>query len=105
MSMALTYEESSALMMNSVFIGRVKVACLKFADYIQNESINTPGHSSRLRWAQNTYIQPDSVANGVTPPTVMDGAVQAAGVDTEGNSLITDAALQTSVETVVNKMI
>jgi hypothetical protein len=42
---------------------------------------------------------PDAAAGQVTPPVVMDGAVQTDG------AAITDAVLQTAVETTVNKML
>ncbi len=96
--MALTYEESAALMRDATFISRVKVACLHYADYISNEPTGTPAHVSRLRWASNVFVQPDNVAMQTAPPAVMDGAVQEAG------SAITDEALQSAVEGVVNKM-
>lgn len=94
----MTYEESAALMQDIVFRNRVKVACLKFADYIMAEAQNTPAHNTRMRWATDATRQPDLTAQQIQPPTVMDGAVQAAGAE------ITDAALQSSVETVVNKL-
>ena len=97
--MALTYAESAALMKDPSFVDRVKVACLKFADFILNEAVTTPGHSSRYRWAQQTTANPDAAAQTTTPPTVMDGAVQADG------AAITDAALQVSVESVVNRLL
>lgn len=81
------------------FRGRVKVSALKYADYILNEAATVPGHSSRYRWAQTTFQQPDMQAQQIQPPVVMDSAVQAAG------AAITDTALQTAVEGVVNKMI
>lgn len=95
----MTYQESAALMQDLEFRGRVKVACLKYADSIMIEASSVPAHNSRLRWAQNTFMQPDLVAMQVQPPTVMDAAVQAAG------AAVTDAALQGAVETVVNKTI
>lgn len=103
--MPLTYEQSAQLMQNGVFMGRVKVSCLKFADYIVGEAASTPAHSTRIRWAQNTFVNPDSSAQQVTPPVVMDAAVQAAGIDTDGDSTIDDAALQSAVESTINKML
>jgi len=97
--MALTYAESATLMKDPAFVDRVKVACLKYADFITNEATSATAHTSRLRWAHNTIASPDAAAQQTTPPTVMDAAVQSAG------SAITDAALQTSVESVVNKLI
>jgi hypothetical protein len=97
--MALTYEASAALMTDAAFRGRVKVACLKFADYILNEGAAVPAHNARVRWANSTFQNAEQVAYQVQPPTVMDAAVQDAG------AAITDAALQSAVEGVVNKLI
>jgi predicted Zn-dependent protease len=96
--MALTYEQSAELMKDPTFVSRVKVACLKYADFILNEATTVPAHNTRLRWAQNTTTAPDTVAQQTTPPVVMDAQVQQDG------SAITDAALQTSVETTVNRL-
>ena len=95
----MTYTESATLMTDPDFRGRVKVACLKFADSIIGEATDTPAHNTRLRWATQTNSAPDMAAMTVQPPTVMDAAVQAAGAE------IDDAALQGSVEAVVNKML
>ena len=93
----MTYTESAELMSDATFRGRVKVACLKFADSIMNEASTTTAHGARVRWAQQCFQQPDMIAGQVQPPTVMDGAVQEAGAD------VTDEALQGAVEAVVNK--
>jgi len=97
--MALTQEESAALMSDITFRGRIKVCCLKFAQYIADEPATTPAHPTRTKWSQRTFAQPDQVASETQPPTVMDTAVQDAG------SGITDAALQTAVEATVAKLI
>jgi hypothetical protein len=97
--MALDYTTSAALMRNSAFIDRVKVSCLKYADFIMNEAANVPAHSSRIRWAQNTVQSPDGTAQSITPPVVMDTKVQTDG------SAITDANLQSAVESTVNKLL
>ena len=101
----MTYDESSNLMNDIQFRGRIKVACLSFATYIMNEPVSQPGHSSRLRWAQQTGQMPEQAAMQVQPLVVMDGAVQQAGIDENGKSMIADPALQSSVESVVNKII
>lgn len=97
--MALTYEQSAELMSDAIFIGRIKVACLKYADFISLEAASVPAHSSRIKWAQQTFAMPDTSAAAVTPATVMDPAVQTDG------SAITDTALQSAVENSVNKML
>ncbi|HEX4594007.1 MAG TPA: hypothetical protein VH157_07015 [Bryobacteraceae bacterium] len=96
--MALTYEESAALMTDGAFRGRIKVACLKFADSILIQSAPVANRTAQVRWATQMFQQPDTIAAQVQPPTVMDGAVQIAG------AAITDAALQGSVEATVQKM-
>ena len=97
--MALSYEQSADLMKDGVFIGRVKVGCLTYARYITDEASSTPGHSSRLRWANNTLLNPDGAAQQAVPTVVMDSAVQADG------AAVTDQALQGAVENAVNKLL
>lgn len=96
--MALDYASSAELMQDVAFIDRVKVACLKYADFILNEQPNTPAHSTRIRWAQDTTANPQHAAQTLTPPVVMDSQVQTDG------AAITDAKLQISVETTINRL-
>jgi len=95
----MDYTESSALMTDVTFRGRVKVAALKFATTIMNEEPTVTAHNARMRWAQTMYQQPDAIAVQLQPPVVMDPAVQTAGAD------IDDAGLQSAVEAVINKLI
>lgn len=97
--MALTYEQSSELMGDMVFRGRVKVACLTYANYIYGEPATTPGHSSRIKWSQMTMTSPEAAAAQVTPTVVMDPSIQQDG------SAVTDAGLQSAVENSINKML
>lgn len=97
--MALTYEESSTLMQDAAFRNRIKVACLKYADYIVLEAPTVPAHSTRIKWAQNTMTAPDVSASLVTPTVVMDPAVQDQG------SAIDDAGLQSATENAINKLL
>lgn len=94
----MTYEESAALMNDFQFRGRVKVAVLKYADSIMIEASNVPAHNTRERWALQSMNNPEMVAAQIQPPVVMDVQVQ---LDGPG---ITDAALQASVQAVVDKM-
>lgn len=95
----MTYEESSALMTDFAFRGRVKVAVLKYADSIMIEAASVPAHNTRERWALQAMQNPDGIALQTQPPTVMDPAVQQDG------AAITDLALQAAVENTVNKML
>lgn len=97
--MALSYDESASLMRDPTFVGRIKVACLHFASYIVNEAPSTPAHNTRYRWAQNTLVDSDAVAMKAAPAVVMDAQVQTDG------AAITDANLQTSVETALQNML
>lgn len=94
----MTTEESAALMQDPTFRGRVKVCCIRYADAVL---IQPPGlgHVSLVKWSQTVFNQPDMIAGQVQPFVVNDPAVQ-----TEG-AAIADAALQTAVETVINKTI
>jgi|SRR5215831_13910516 len=94
----LSYDQSALLMTDLTFKGRVKTACLKFADTIMNEEPSVTAHNVRMKWASNCFLNPDMVAGQIQSPTVMDPAVQSAG------SGITDDALQGAVEGVINKM-
>jgi hypothetical protein len=82
-------------MTDFTFRGRCKVCCLKFADIIIHESPDIASHITRHKWAQRTYQMPDTVAQEVQQPTVMDPAVQVAG------SEVTDDDLQAAVQRVV----
>lgn len=95
----MTYLESAALMNDFTFRGRIKVAALKYADSILIEPESTPAHNTRERWAQQTFANPEQAAQMLHPPTVMDPAVQTAGIDVD------DVALQAAVEGVVNKIL
>jgi hypothetical protein len=95
----MTYDESASLMVDNGFLGRVKVGCLKYAETIMNEPSDTVAHNSRLRWARDTYQQPDIVARQVQQPVVMDPNIQIAG------ATASDAIIQGAVEATVNKLI
>ena len=97
--MALTYSQSSALMQDLDFRGRIKVALLHYASYILGEASTTTAHNSRYKWAQSAYQQPDTTAASLQPPVVMDANVQASG------SAVDDPTLQTAVESVINQLI
>lgn len=92
----MTYEESAQLIMDPQFRGRVKVACLTYAQRIL--SGGAPPSQAASRWAAQTYQSPDSAAQGVQGPTVMEPGVQSQGAN------IDDGGLQFAVENAVNKM-
>jgi hypothetical protein len=94
----MTYDESALLMTNLQFRGRIRVAVLKYADYIMGESPAEAAHFTRVRWAQAAFQNPDNAALQVQPATVMDANVQEHGPE------ISDAALQSAVETTLNRL-
>jgi hypothetical protein len=95
----MTYEETYGLTRDITFRGRVGVACTKFASYIADEQPSEPAHPTRYKWAMQTLANPETAVVQVIPTVVWDVAVQADGSD------ITDQALQTAVETAVQKLI
>lgn len=97
--MALDYLATNALMSDQEFLGRSRIACLHYASYISGEAQNVPAHATRMRWAQQTIANPDTSVAQIMTTLVMDDKVQAAG------AAITDADLQSAVESSVNKYI
>jgi len=104
--MPLTYDQAGALQSNIPFGLRVKVALVKFANYIANEEPSVAQHAARWRWASNTLQNLDGVLRQVQPNVVMQPAILAGDIDaTDGDSTVDDATLQTAVETVANQFI
>ena len=97
--MALTYEESASLMSDLAFRNRIMVACLIFSNFVIGEDPLTPAHNTRVRWAQSTFVSPQGAAAQVQPTVVMDEKVQTSG------AAITDADLQSAVETSIGKLL
>jgi hypothetical protein len=95
----LDYTSSSKLMNDMDFRGRIKVACLHFAAYIQGEDPSVPAHNTRFTWQQQCMQNPDMMAGRYAPAVVGDPNVQSLG-DT-----IDDAALQTATETAIQKQL
>ena len=99
--MPLTYAQLGDLTTNISFGNRVKVAALDYAQSITIESASTPFHGNRLKWANQTIMGPDAMRIILQPPVVMDPAIRAA---TEPDaSDVTDVALQSAVEGLVNR--
>lgn len=98
--MAMTYEETFELTKDAAFRGRVSTALVHYANFITDEAASTPAHSTRIKWAQQTLVGPEASVIRVIATVCNDAAVQEAP-----GAAITDAALQTAVETSVNKLI
>jgi hypothetical protein len=96
--MALDYTQTFELLKDVTFVGRVQIACMHFADYIEGEVDTTPAHNTRLRWAQATFADAAGQAQQLMPLVVIDTQVQTDG------ATISDANLQTVVETAANKL-
>lgn len=95
----MTYEESDALTKDLVFRGRIKIAQTKWTQYVRGEAPNTEAHSARYRYAIAVDDNPDLYAAKIQTSVVMDPQVQVDG------PAVTDAALQTAVEAVINKVL
>lgn len=93
--MALNLEESANLINDSAFRGRVKVAALLYAQYLTLH----PGNSnSMMNWVFQTLKSPDASTAMLVPSVVINPNVQSAGKD------VTDADLQSAVQTVANSL-
>lgn len=95
--MALSQTESADLMKDPVFIGRVKVCCLTYAQYLQ-EQLQVPLRGSQMRWIQQVIVQPDQVAQTIVNPVVQNPNVQADG------AAIDDPGLQAAVQAVADQI-
>jgi len=108
---SLTYQESSDLMNDFQFRGKIKTAALTLAAYWLNEAPDVVAHNSHYKWSQSCFQQPDMTAQGLHPPVVMDQGVQGAGLvddpTTPGKkiSAATDTQIQAAVQAVVEKII
>ena len=90
----MDYEESAQLMTDIAFRGRIKVACMRYAqELLSHEDVNL----GLLRWAQSVYASPDGAAGQIQPAVVMHDAVQEAGRD------ISDDNLQYAVNRTVSR--
>jgi hypothetical protein len=101
----MTNEETSTLMSNIIFRGRIKVEALRYADSILLEPASTAAHNTRVKWSNATFQAPDQAAQTLQPLVTMDPAVQGAAVDPDGDSAISDAALGGAVQAAVNKIL
>ena len=99
--MALTYEQSAALINDMQFRGRIKVACLNYASRMVSEpgGFSNARSNALLRWSMQALQQPDQVAQQVQGPTVMEPGVQESGAS------IDDGGLQFATENAVNKIL
>jgi hypothetical protein len=101
--MALSYQQSSDLMQNGNFMGRIKVACLHYATYIYGEASSVTAHNTRRNWAQSVFQNPQQQAMNIQPVVVMDPNVQSSSAG--DGSDVDDAMLQSAVENAVNNTI
>jgi hypothetical protein len=94
-----TKKELATIAKHSDFIDRVAVCVVFYARYILGEAANTALHRSRVQWAQSA-IQNPSAANGL----LIRIAHEFENVDPWNTdpASISDASLQTAVETVIN---
>jgi len=104
--MPIDYDQAGALQTNIPFGLRVKVALVKFANYIADEAPTVAQHAARWRWASNTLNDLDGTARKLQQNVVMQQSILDADIDaTDGDSTVDDATLQTAVETVANQFI
>lgn len=106
--MALDYKQSDQLRTNLIFRGRIASAALKFsASILSNNAIDITQTVKRqeVNYAEETFKNPASQATALQPAVVQDPAVQGASLDAEGNSTISDAALQSAVEIAIHKIL
>lgn len=93
-----TNKELIGLENNSDLQDKVRAACFKAANTIQEEPENTPKNIERLRWADKAWGNPDSI---VLP--MLRAVLAANSTTTVGNIIAaTDASIQINVDSAVN---
>jgi len=95
----LDYNTSALLQNDFAFRGRVRVACLHFATYVRDEATSVPAHTTRYRWSQECFQNPDMKAQAVQPIVVMDPNVQSQG------DAISDSELQSATEVAIQSFL
>jgi len=106
--MPLDYKQSAQLRTNLVFNGRIASAALKWSDSVlANTAIDITLLENRksVNYSQQVYQNPNGEATRLQPIVVQDPAVQAQDLGEDGDSLITDAYLQSAVETAIDKIL
>jgi hypothetical protein len=106
--MALDYDQSAKLRTNIVFQGRIASAALVWAQYklAAPVDVTQPVKRREFYYAEGIVANANQKAATLQPIVVQDGSVQGADIDaTDGDSTITDAALQTAVETAIGKLV
>lgn len=102
--MALTDNESAALMINTSFQGRVKVCALRYAQALMAQT-SPPATGAEYRWANQVMNNPQMFAGTLASPTVLDPGIQGAGIDTtSGDSTADDATVYAAVQAVANRL-
>lgn len=90
--MSLSYQQSSELMKDPNFVGRIKVACMHYAKY-----------RGKGAWATLVVQSPEVAAANILPVIIMDDNIQ--GSSAGDGSDVDDATLQSVVETAVNNLL
>jgi hypothetical protein len=107
--MALDYKQSSELRINPIFMGRIGTAALRWSSSILSNSsldISTGTARRKIKFAEDVYANPVIQAQKLQPGVVQDPAVQSEDIDpNNGDSTITDPALQSAVEATIDKII
>lgn len=95
----MTYAQLDALRTDGIFLSRMSYAVAKYALYIVAEAEDAANHLARVNWATVALSDTVAAASRLATKVVQDGQVQTDG------SAITDANLQTVVETAANGVI
>ncbi len=93
-----TYFELLTAAENSDLNRRIRVAVIVAAEIIRTEPSGTPNNANRLKWARDTFLDPDTAARRIMPAVLAQNRAatlaQIVGAD--------DAAVQTAVNAAVD---
>jgi len=95
-----TYADQAAIMTNGAFISRISIAIAKYAEYIIGNAANQT--RDQIAWATRAAQSPGSIASQIVSLCVWDTAVTSLANGTQDATGLTDAQVQSIVESVVN---
>lgn len=93
-----TLAELATLLNDPALTSKTKAACLVAAQAIQAEDVNTANHANRLKWAKQTFIDPDGAGQRLLRAVL---AANASATLAQINAAA-DSSIQSAVNAAVN---
>ena len=96
------YSDLAGWRNSSAFIDRCTIAVASYAKYIINEATSVADHNRRFTWASNAILNPGGVLGQLGSAIVLDPVFTALADGTPDISSITDAQIDSAVQSTIN---